>query len=517
MSERLWDIPPTWEWSRIGELGNVVSGGTPPTKVSKYWEGDIIWFAPSDLTGYKRKFIERGAKTLTKVGLAKSSAKLMPAGSVMFSSRAPVGYTAINTKPSATNQGFKSIVPHDGLFNEYLYYYLQAAKQIAEQRATGTTFKELSGSAFGALPVPLAPTCEQRRIVEKIEALFAEIDKGVESLQAAKSTLDLYRKSLLKSAFEGRLTADWRSRNSDKLEDSDTLLSRIRKEREANYQAALSDWQRAVANWKERGEQSKKPAKPRKPRKLSITEDIVALAGWARVPLGLLIAYPIYGTSKKCSYGVGEKGVLRIPNLAALYIDQSDLKSADFDEAENDKYSLIEGDVLTIRSNGSLSVVGKPAIVREQDTDLLFAGYLIRLRPIMATLVPMNLVYMMMAPIVREQIEIKAKSTSGVNNISARELQELLVPICAPDEQAEIVRILDARFEALEFLDLEINVAFTRAEALRQSILKQAFSGKLVPQDPKNEPASVLLSRIKAESAPKRRKPATRERKAAHR
>ena len=211
----------------------MVSGETPSTRIPEYWGGNVIWFAPSDLTGYRSKFIDRGAKTLTDEGLAKSFAKVMPAGGVMFSSRAPVGYVAINSKPSATNQGFKSIVPHPELFNQYLYYYLKAAKHSAETRATGTTFKELSSSAFAALPIPIAPTNEQRRIVGRIEALFDEIDRGIESLRNAKRAIGLYRQSLLKSAFEGRLTAEWRAENPDKLENPETLLGEARTFRSA--------------------------------------------------------------------------------------------------------------------------------------------------------------------------------------------------------------------------------------------------------------------------------------------
>ena len=465
----------------------------------------MIWFAPSDLTGYKRKFITRGAKTLTQEGLAKSSAKLMPPGSVMFSSRAPIGYVAITNELSATNQGFKSIVPHGELFNEYIYHYFQAARHIAEEQATGTTFKELSGSAFKAMPVPVAPVNEQRRIVEKIEALFDEIDKGVESLRAAKSTLDLYRKSLLKSAFEGRLTTDWRAQNPDKLEDPEALLARIHREREQHHQAALEAWGQALVRWKECGGKDKKPTKPKKPRVLSVEAKSIGITSWTKVPLGLVIDNPIYGTSKKCDYDAGAMGVLRIPNLGAKYIDSSNLKSADFDKTEIEKYSLIKGDVLTIRSNGSLSIVGKPAIVRNLDTDFLFAGYLIRLRPIAALLVPMNLVYLLMEPSVRAQIDAKAKSTSGVNNISAQELQELQVPICPPDEQAEIVRILDERLEVAEALDADLNKSLGYADALRQSILRNAFSGRLVPQDPNDEPATALLERILAKKTSKNR------------
>lgn len=217
------------------------------------------------------------------------------------------------------------------------------------------------------------------------------------------------------------------------------------------------------------------------------------------VPLGLLVTDPIYGTSKKCGYGAGATGVLRIPNIGSGRIDPTDLKSADFDAAEAARFSLEEGDVLTIRSNGSLSIVGKPAMVRRQHTKYLFAGYLVRLRPIAQSLVPKYLAYVLAEPSVRAQIETKAKSTSGVNNISARELQELAVPICSLEEQTEIVRILDDRLEAVDKLDKEVDANLNRAGALRQSILRSAFSGQLVPQDPTDEPASILLARIRAE------------------
>ncbi len=267
MTERLWEVPATWEWSVIGALGHVVSGGTPSTKIPEYWGGDVIWFSPSDLTGYGQKFISRGAKTLTEEGLSKSSAKLVPPGSVMFSLRAPIGYVAINSEPSATSGGFKSIVLHKEIFNEYIYHYLRSAKQIAEERSNGTTFKVLSSSSFSTLPVPIAPANEQRRIVERIETLFKEIDRGIGSLRVTKSAITLYRQSLLKSAFEGRLTAEWRVQNPDKLESPNTLLARVREEREARYQATLEEWKRAIAEWTRAGKQGRKPAKPKRLKK----------------------------------------------------------------------------------------------------------------------------------------------------------------------------------------------------------------------------------------------------------
>ncbi len=395
---------------------------------------------------------------------------------------------------------FHVLRPRQGIDPRFIYHAVsnRAFRSHAEHNMTGAVGqKRVSAAILEEHEVGLPPIKEQRRIVERIDVLFAEIDKGVESLRVAKRSIALYRQSLLKSAFEGRLTADWRVQNPDKLESPDELLARIREERETRYQADLDKWEQALAKWKRDGEKRRKPRKPKQPREIPAKAIDIGVLGWTLVPLGLLIDDPTYGTSKKCNYGAGAKGVLRIPNIGLGRIDPTDLKSADFDEDEVEQYRLVEGDVLTVRSNGSLTIVGKPALVNAGDTEFLFAGYLIRLRPIFVSLVPKNLVYLMIDPRVRAQIEAKAKSTSGVNNISAKELQELSVPICSSAEQSEIVRILDARLEAAEMLEAEIDTNLARAEALRQSFLKKAFAGQLVPQDPDDEPASTLLTRIR--------------------
>ncbi|XVJ51420.1 MAG: restriction endonuclease subunit S [Vampirovibrio sp.] len=204
-------LPQGWELCLLKEVGDIISGGTPSTSLQEYWGDEVNWISPADLTGYQKKFIAKGAKSITLLGLQKSSAKLMPAGSIHFSSRAPIGYVVISEQPLSTNQGFKSIVPAQSVFNGYLYYYLKSIKQLANQLATGTTFKELSGTAFGKLPIPLPPLAEQKRIVGKIEALFSELDKGTDELRIAQAKVKQFRQALLKHAFSGRLTADWRA------------------------------------------------------------------------------------------------------------------------------------------------------------------------------------------------------------------------------------------------------------------------------------------------------------------
>lgn len=498
------ELPKGWATAKFSDFGEWMGGGTPSKAVPSYWNGPIPWVSPKDM---KTNVIRSAIDGITEAAVENSAAKRVPAGSVLIVARSgilahtlPIAVTAVET---TLNQDMKALTLSGGISSDFIAWGLRAFEQaiLNKCRKGGTTVHSIEMPSLVAFELPIPPTNEQRRIVEKIEAMFERIDKGVENLRGAKAALALYRQSLLKSAFEGKLTADWRAQNADKLEAPKTLLARIQKERETRYKSALEDWQTALAEWRAGGELGRKPGKPSRPRDMTAKAVDMGLLGWATIPLGLMIDTPAYGTSKKCDYNGGAHGVLRIPNVGSGRIDATDLKSANFDEGEIEQYSLIEGDILTVRSNGSLSAVGKPAIISAKDVGYLFAGYLIRLRAIPGSLVPQYLAYLMTEPHIRGQIEEKAKSTSGINNISAKELQDLNVPICSPAEQAEITRILDTRLTAADRMEAEIDAALSRADALRQSILKRAFAGNLVPQDPTDEPAPTLLARIKAERA----------------
>ena len=503
--ELRWTAPDSWAWTTLSELGEVVAGGTPSTKEPSYWADEVNWISPADLTGYSAKTIKRGAKSISRVGLANSSAKVMPAGSVHFSSRAPIGYVVISAESLATNQGFKSLVPASGMFNEYIYYYLLASREYARQRASGTTFLELSGKAFGRLPIPLAPTATQHRIVAKIEELFSELDKGIESMKTARWQLEVFRQSVLKHAFEGRLTAQWREENKDKLEKPEQLLARIKQERAAHYEQQLKEWKAAVKEWEAKGKPSKGLAGPAKLKEISQlplaeTEILPSLPdGWSYLRLGLVINEPKYGTSKKCDHNYEGTGVLRIPNVVRGVVDTSDLKGAPFEEPEKRTYALRNGDILVIRSNGSISIVGKCAIISKAEEQYLYAGYLIRLRSNPVTLLPDYLAALLSSHLLRTQIEHKAKSTSGVNNINSSEIQSLIIPLCSLSEQEVVVGRLSASLAAIDAIEAEVENQLLKTNALRQSILKKAFAAQLVAQSPNDEPASILLDRIKAE------------------
>ena len=180
--ESPFDLQDGWAWYRLYDIGKIVGGGTPNTNESSYWNGDISWITPADLSGYANKFILEGSRKITSKGLSESSAKLMPAGSVLFSSRAPIGYCVIANNDVCTNQGFKSVVPNILETNEFIYYFLKVSVEEIRGRASGTTFKEISGAEFGRTLIPLPPLAEQKRIVAAIEAAFEQLDMIAENI-----------------------------------------------------------------------------------------------------------------------------------------------------------------------------------------------------------------------------------------------------------------------------------------------------------------------------------------------
>jgi len=185
----LFSTPRTWRWTTMSGVGRIVGGGTPKSNVSSYFsEPGVPWLTPADLYGFHEKFITRGKRSISELGLAESSARLLPKDSVLFSSRAPIGYSAIAGNPLATNQGFKSCVPYVDGISEYILIYLRASIKEFEARASGTTFKEVSGKVISAVPIPLPPLAEQKRIVAKVDELMALCD-ALEARQAEETGL----------------------------------------------------------------------------------------------------------------------------------------------------------------------------------------------------------------------------------------------------------------------------------------------------------------------------------------
>ena len=196
-----------WAKYKLSELGAIVGGATPSTSVEKYYGGEIAWVTPKDLSSFSGRYIECGERNITEEGLNSCSAQLLPAGSVLFSSRAPIGYVAIAKNPIATNQGFKSLVPDtkkvDSLF---MYYLLKYNKNRIEAMGSGTTFKEVSGATMKNIEVNLPPLAEQKRIA----AILGALDDKIELNRRINANLEEQAQALFKSWF-----VDFEAQNSN--------------------------------------------------------------------------------------------------------------------------------------------------------------------------------------------------------------------------------------------------------------------------------------------------------------
>ena len=212
--EKPFELPAGWEWVRLGTIGEIVGGGTPKSDNPQYWAKEgIKWLTPADLYGLKGKYISSGARDITTDGLSNSSARLMPEGTVLFSSRAPIGYVAISNAELSTNQGFKSCVPYIKKLSDYIYYYLLSAAKKIDEKASGTTFKEVSGAIVSKILMPLPPLEEQSRIVKTVDDLMIICDQleqqSITSLEAHQQLVKTLLATLTDSQNAEELAENW--------------------------------------------------------------------------------------------------------------------------------------------------------------------------------------------------------------------------------------------------------------------------------------------------------------------
>nr|MBQ4454166.1 restriction endonuclease subunit S [Clostridia bacterium] len=176
-----------WKTCTIADIGTVVGGATPSTKkIENYENGNIAWVTPKDLAGFSGRFISHGERNITEIGLKSCSTQMMPKHSVLFSSRAPIGYVAIANNELCTNQGFKSVVPNENTDYMFLYYLLRYNKEKIENMGSGTTFKEVSGNTMRGIEVTVPESIEDQK---KIASILSTIDEKIERNEAINKNL----------------------------------------------------------------------------------------------------------------------------------------------------------------------------------------------------------------------------------------------------------------------------------------------------------------------------------------
>ena len=492
-------IPETWTQATIGDVCSHPQYGYT-TKAAK--NGDLRLLRTTDITSGK---ISWETVPYCSENPDDPEAYLLEDGDIVVSRAGSIGVSHLVSKPRKAVFASYLIRFRPFIDRRFFRYFLGSPDYWAAiaDKKLGVAVPNVNATKLKAIPVPVPPEREQTRIVAKIEELFSELDRGIESLETAREQLKVYRQAVLKHAFEGKLTAQWRAENKDKLEKPEQLLARIKQERAAHYERQLREWKAAVKTWEAEGKKGKKPIKPKKPPETTdIPRDVSAnLPGlpesWVWGKLEWLTYGVQYGTAAK-SAKAGTVPVLRMGNIQNAKFDWADLVYTS-DDDEITEYLLYDGDVLFNRTN-SPELVGKTAIYRGK-RPAIFAGYLIRVNHI-RKLTDSQYVNLFLNSLVARKYGNSVK-TDGVNqsNINGTKLSNYPFPCCSIEEQREVASILEKMLALVDETETDIIQELQKAEALRQSILKRAFAGQLVPQDPNDQPASVLLERIKAERA----------------
>jgi len=373
---------------------------------------------------------------------------------------------------------------------------------------TGTTRWKLSQGPMRKIELAIPPEGEQQRIADTLDELLSDLDAGVAALERVRAKLKHYRAAVLKAAVEGTLTAQWR-REHPATETADALLTRILAERRRLWEEAqLAKFAAAgktpPKNWK---------AKYVEPVPPDTTTLPMLPQEWCWVSVEQSSDFIQYGTSAKTTSEAHGVPVLRMGNIRSDgTLDSGNLKFLPVDHAEFPALLLAPGDLIFNRTN-SAELVGKTACYEGRPSPCSFASYLIRLR-ILGGVQPKLVAHAINSGHGRRWIKSVVTQMVGQANVNGSKLAGFCFPLPPEDEQHAIVEAVEAQLSVIDHLERDLDARLKSAQSLRQSILRHAFTGQLVPQDPNDEPASELLKRIAAEREERARLAALAKRKA---
>jgi type I restriction enzyme S subunit len=495
-----------WIECTLNDIAVWGSGGTPKSTNSEFYNGNIPWLIIGDLNdGY----VNSSEKSITTLGLDNSSAKLVKPNSVLIAMYGSIGKLGINSIEVATNQAiaFTKFLPAQ-ILNKYLFHYLFYCRPKLHAVGKGGTQKNISQTVLKQFAFPLIPLPEQRAIVAKIEELFSDLDKGIADLKKAQDQLKVYRQAVLKKAFEGELTKEWREQQTD-LPTADELFEQIKEERQKHYEQQIENWKQAVKTWEEKGKEYSRPSKPKKLTEFTtdFEEKILELPdkweeGVLEYVADAIDPQPSHRTPPKVEGGIPYISIADIDkDSGEIKFDGARKVSENVLQEHINRYKLTEGDFVI----GKIGTIGKPFFIPIERFFTLSANVVL-VRPFKATSIPKFLYHLNLSPIIEQQFKKGAKATTQAA-FGIKKVRLLRVPLCSVEEQHQIVQEIESRLSVCDKVEENINESLEKAKALRQSILKKAFEGTLLSEEeiaacraaPDYEPASVLLERIKAE------------------
>lgn len=425
------EIPKGWETASVQDIAEIIMGQSPPSATYNKEEIGLPFFQGKAEFTDLHPVAEKWCSEPNKIAISND---------ILLSVRAPVGTTNIADRKCCIGRGLAAIRYHHD--HKFIYYYLRSIEQELDKKGTGTTFRAISGDVIKNTKLALPPLPEQHRIVAKIEELFSSLDKGIESLKTAHRQLKVYRQSVLKWAFEGKLT----NKNVQEGELPE---------------------------------------------------------GWKCIKIEEIIQTLDQGWSPKCenrsSHSNNEWAVIKTTAVQSGYFMENENKVLPKNLKPRKQHELRSADILITRA-GPRVRVGICCMVKHVRPKLINCDKVYRIKVKDEVVIPNYFAMILNSPDYSDEIE-KMKtgiSDSGVN-LTQKGFLHIAIKLPPLEEQHAIVAEIESRLSVCDKIEESIEQSLMQSESLRQSILKRAFEGKLVPQDPNDEPASKLLERIKAE------------------
>ncbi len=475
------NLPSDWAKATLKEVGEVITGNTPHTSHKEYYGGSMPFIKPPSLVD--RPIIEADESISIE---GEKHARIIPPETVLVSCIGNLGKTGITTKKSAFNQQINAVIFLKGIEPRYGFYACQLLRPFLEEVASATTISIVNKNKFSEAPILIAPLQEQHRIVAKIEELFTKLDAGVEALKKIKAQLKRYRQAVLKYAFEGKLTEEWRKTHKSEMEPASVLLKRIKEKREKNGKGKIKDLPPVDI--------SDLPALPE---------------GWLWTRLG---------ETAEINPKFHEEGVTDDIEVTFLpmkcveeltgHIDLSFTRR--LSEVKKGYTPFIDGDLLFAKITPCMEN-GKVAIAHSLKNGIGFGSTEFHIIRLPESLPRKFFFFFLIRETLRKDAQRNMTGSAGQLRVPVNYIQRIPISLPHLPEQHKVVEEIERRLSVADEMAKVVDQGLKRAERLRQSILKKAFEGKLVPQDPNDEPAEKLLERIKMEKAKQEAKERTKK------
>ena len=465
------DKPDGWAVATLGDTCLVVQGQSPPGST---YNTDAVGLP------FLQGKAEFGDIYPDTVKWCSAPSKIAEPDDVLISVRAPVGPTNLCAIQSCIGRGLAAIRPGDSIPSKYVLYLLRATEDTLRAKATGTTFAAIKGDDLRSHVIPFPPLPEQRRIVAEIEKQFTRLDASVAALRRTQANLKRYRASVLRAACSGELVpteAELARAEGREYEPASVLLERILVERRAHWEAQE----------KRRGTY-KEPAAP------DVSDLPTLPEGWVNSTMGQCFEVYVGATPRRNreDYWGGEIAWVSSSEVAfnRITATRETITAAGYDNASvnlHPKGTVLLGMIGEGKTRGQVAILDIPACNSQNSAALRVSE---------VSLPPGFVFYYLMG-----QYEATRRIGSGNNQpaLNKSRVQEIVLPLPPLAEQHRIVAEVERRLSVIQQAETAVEASLRRAERLRQSILKRAFCGELVPRDPDDEPASVLLERIRAQ------------------